>query len=424
VNELLFLLIGLATGAIAAWFVARGQQGTALRVAESGLATAREDLTQTRQLLASERTQTLDLNRQLAALEADYRNLEDKLHFQQEELSKQFRLLANDLLEEKSRRFTEQNQTNLHQLLNPLGEKIQAFERKIEETYKEELRDKVSLLAEVRKLHDLSQKLSLDADNLAKALKGDTKQQGGWGEVILERILERSGLVKGKEYQTQVVTQNTDNQLIRPDIVISLPDQKHLIIDAKVSLTAYERCMNATEEAEKTRYLTAHLGSVRTHIRLLAEKKYETAEGLLTPEFVLLFMPVEPAFSLAIQGDAELFQFAWERRIVLVSPTTLLATLRTVASIWKFEKQSKNALEIARLSGELYDKFEGFLRDLTKVGETLRSSQNAYDEAVKKLSEGRGNLLRTAEKIKALGARATKDLPQAWLDQADDDDAS
>lgn len=398
----------------------KGQKGSQLRVAEHSFQSLQNEASQLRSTLEKERQNTLDLNRQLAALEADYRNLEDKLHFQQEELSSQFRHLANDLLEEKSRRFTEQNQLNLNQLLHPLGEKIQAFERKIDETYKEELRDKVSLLAEVRKLHDLSQRLSQDADNLAKALKGDTKQQGNWGEVILEKVLERSGLVKGAEYNTQVLTQNVDNALIRPDVVIYLPDNKHLIVDAKVSLLAYERCMGCDDELERSKYLTAHLSSVRSHIRILAEKKYETAQGLITPDFVLLFMPIEPAFSLAIQSDAELFNFAWERRIVLVSPTTLLATLRTVSSIWKFEKQSKNSLEIARLSGELYDKFEGFIRDLQKVGDTLKSSQNAYDEAVKKLSEGKGNMLRTAEKIRALGARSTKEIPKSWIDQAEE----
>ncbi|MDQ1087049.1 MULTISPECIES: DNA recombination protein RmuC [unclassified Siphonobacter] len=419
-SDFLFLFTGLLIGAVATWMATKGQKGSQLRVAEHSFQSLQNETSQLRSTLEKERQNTLDLNRQLAALEADYRNLEDKLHFQQEELSSQFRHLANDLLEEKSRRFTEQNQLNLNQLLHPLGEKIQAFERKIEENYKEELRDKVSLLAEVRKLHDLSQRLSQDADNLAKALKGDTRQQGNWGEVILEKVLERSGLMKGAEYNTQVLTQNVDNALIRPDVVIYLPDNKHLIVDAKVSLLAYERCMGCDDEMERGKYLTAHLSSVRSHIRLLAEKKYETAQGLLTPDFVLLFMPIEPAFSLAIQSDAELFNFAWERRIVLVSPTTLLATLRTVSSIWKFEKQSKNSLEIARLSGELYDKFEGFIRDLQKVGDTLKSSQNAYDEAVKKLAEGKGNMLRTAEKIKALGARSTKDLPKSWLDQAEE----
>ncbi|MFT4031111.1 MAG: DNA recombination protein RmuC [Siphonobacter sp.] len=419
-NDFLFLIVGLIIGALAAWLAVKGKNSTQVRVTEHTLTTVRGELIQVRELLEKERMLTLDLNRQLAALEADYRNLEDKLHFQQKELSSQFRHLANDLLEEKSRRFTEQNQLNLSQLLNPLGEKIQAFERKIDETYKEELRDKVSLLAEVRKLHDLSLKLSQDADSLAKALKGDTKQQGNWGEVILEKILERSGLIKGKEYATQVLTQNVDNGLIRPDVVIYLPDNKHLIVDSKVSLVAYDRCISCDDEMERSRYLTAHVGSVRNHIRLLAEKKYETAQGLVTPEFVLLFMPIEPAFSLAIQSDNELFNFAWERRIVLVSPTTLLATLRTVGSIWKFEKQSKNALEIARLSGELYDKFEGFTRDLQKVGDSLKTSHSAYEEAVKKLSEGKGNLIRTAEKIRALGARATKELPKNWLDQAEE----
>lgn len=420
-ESILFLLIGGAVGVIIGWLSGRSKQGLGLGIVQNQLQAAQQELQKTQSLLDKERQLTIEQTRQIASLEADYRNLEDQLLHQKDELSLQFKNLANDLLEEKSKRFTEQNRVQIDQILAPLSQKIQQFEQKVDTTYKEELRDKASLLSEVKKLYDLSTRLSDDAQNLTKALKGDTKQQGNWGEVILEKVLERSGLTKDVEYRTQLVTRNQTGDIIKPDVVVYLPDNKHLVVDAKVSLVAYEQFVNADDEALKTQALRSHLASVRSHVRLLSDKNYYSGDTLISPDFTMLFMPIESAFSVAIQADTELFNLAWEKRIILVSPTTLLATLRTVASIWKFEKQSKNALEIARLSGEMYDKFEGFVKDLQKIGDSLKGSQTAYDEAVKKLAEGRGNLIRTSEKLKNLGARATKDLPKNWLERSEDE---
>lgn len=420
-ESILFLLIGGAVGVIIGWLSGRSKQGLGLGIVQNQLQAAQQELQKTQSLLDKERQLTIEQTRQIASLEADYRNLEDQLLHQKDELSLQFKNLANDLLEEKSKRFTEQNRVQIDQILAPLSQKIQQFEQKVDTTYKEELRDKASLLSEVKKLYDLSTRLSDDAQNLTKALKGDTKQQGNWGEVILEKVLERSGLTKDVEYRTQLVTRNQTGDIIKPDVVVYLPDNKHLVVDAKVSLVAYEQFVNAEDETLKTQALRSHLASVRSHVRLLSDKNYYSGDTLISPDFTMLFMPIESAFSVAIQADAELFNLAWEKRIILVSPTTLLATLRTVASIWKFEKQSKNALEIARLSGEMYDKFEGFVKDLQKIGDSLKGSQTAYDEAVKKLAEGRGNLIRTSEKLKSLGARATKDLPKNWLERSEDE---
>ncbi len=420
-ESILFLLIGGAVGAVIGWLSGRSKQGLGLGIVQNQLQAAQQELQKMQSLLDKERQLTIEQTRQIASLEADYRNLEDQLLHQKDELSLQFKNLANDLLEEKSKRFTEQNRVQIDQILAPLSQKIQQFEQKVDTTYKEELRDKASLLSEVKKLYDLSTRLSDDAQNLTKALKGDTKQQGNWGEVILEKVLERSGLTKDVEYRTQLVTRNQTGDIIKPDVVVYLPDNKHLVVDAKVSLVAYEQFVNAEDETLKTQALRSHLASVRSHVRLLSDKNYYSGDTLISPDFTMLFMPIESAFSVAIQADSELFNLAWEKRIILVSPTTLLATLRTVASIWKFEKQSKNALEIARLSGEMYDKFEGFVKDLQKIGDSLKGSQTAYDEAVKKLAEGRGNLIRTSEKLKSLGARATKDLPKNWIERSEDE---
>ncbi|MFN8353131.1 MAG: DNA recombination protein RmuC [Spirosomataceae bacterium] len=420
-TDVVFLLIGIALGGFVGWLTGRSKQDIGLSLAQSQFQNTQQELQKTQQLLEKERLLTLEQTRQIASLEADYRNLEDQLQHQKEELTLQFKSLANDLLEEKSKRFTEQNRLQIDQILSPLSQKIQQFEQKVDTTYREELRDKASLLSEVKRLHDLSLRLSDEAQHLTKALKGDTKQQGNWGEVILEKVLERSGLTNGVEYRTQVVSRGIAGDLIKPDVIVYLPDNKHLVIDAKVSLLAYEQFVNAEDDTNRQQAIRAHLASVRAHVRILADKDYYAADNLISPDFTMLFMPIEAAFSSAIQHDAELFNFAWDKRIVLVSPTTLLATLRTVSSIWKFEKQSKNAIEIARLGGEMYDKFEGFVKDLQKIGDTLKGSQSAYDEAVKKLAEGRGNLIKTAEKLKNLGARATKDLPKAWIEKGEEE---
>ena len=258
--------------------------------------------------------------------------------------------------------------------------------------------------------------MSREANNLATALKGDPKKQGNWGEVILERVLERSGLKQGSEYQREEVLEGMAGQNIRPDVIVHLPDNKHIIIDSKVSLVAYERYISSSDEAQRKQELKAHIHSIRSHIQGLSEKNYQHARNINTPDFVLLFMPIEAAFALAVQNDAELFSYAWEKNIVIVSPTTLLATLRTIASIWKQENQTKNAQEIARLSGQLYDKLVGFTADMEKIKKNLDAADNAYNDAYRKLISGNGNVMRTADKIKALGAKTTRQLPDNFQD--------
>jgi len=355
---------------------------------------------------------------QNATLKATNENLLEKLENQkteienlQKRLTIEFENIANKILKNRSEEFSLSNLKNINEILNPLKEKIQLFEKKVDETYDKELRDKISLREEVRKLTELNTRISEEANNLTKALKGDVKKQGNWGEIILERVLERSGLTKGQEYDREVVVEGADFNVQRPDIIIYLPDNKHLIIDSKVSLVAYERFISSESEEQRIVFLKEHINSIRNHIKLLSEKNYQNAQNLNTPDFVLMFLPIEASFSIAVQGDGEIFSYAWERKIVIVSPTTLLATLRTISSIWKQENQTKNAQEIARLSGSLYDKFIGFTEDMVKIKTNIERTSNAYDDAIKKMKDGSGNIIRTAEKIKELGAKTgTKGL--------------
>lgn len=335
----------------------------------------------------------------------------------QKKLTTEFENIANKILDEKSEKFTKQNKDNLDIILTPFKDKIISFEKKIEETYDKEKRDKDDLRVEVKKLFELNSKISLEAENLTKALKGDVKKQGNWGEMILEKILERSGLTKDLEYRKQFSTTNSEGSTIQPDFVVLLPESKHIIIDSKVSLVAYEAYVNTADETARQVILKQHLDSVRTHIKGLSDKSYHSSTEFDTPEFVLMFIPIESSFSLAVQADADLFNFAWEKRIVLVSPSTLFATLRTISNIWKQEKQNKNALEIARLAGTMYDKFVLFVDDLDEIEQRITQTRKAYDAAYNKLKTGSGNLIRTSEKIKDLGARASKSLPENLLDK-------
>lgn len=372
-----------------------------------------------------ERSKTDALQPQLAIAISENENLKQKLAEQKAELeqlnqkfTREFENLANRILDEKSQKFTEQNRNNLDIILNPFKEKLREFEQKVDQAYKAESTERITLKAEIKNLIDLNKQISEEANNLATALKGDNKQQGNWGEMVLEKILERSGLIEGTEYKTQVTDTNVQGDKIKPDVVIFLPDNKHIIVDSKVSLVAYNNCVNATTDEERARYLKLHVESLRGHVKLLSDKGYQTASGLESPDFVLLFVPIESSFSLAVQGDAELFNFAWDRKIVIVSPSTLLATLRTIASIWKQERQTRNALEIADEGGKLYDKFVGFYEDLVKVGKKMDDAKGDYVEAMKKLYEGTGNLVRRAEKMKELGAKTSKQLPQQLIDRA------
>ena len=356
-------------------------------------------------------TSELESSRKL--LEEEKKRLEEV----KEQMQQEFKLIANNILKANSEEFSQNSQKNIHELINPLKEKIERFEKKVEDTYEKGLKDQSDLKAEFKKIYDLSVQLDKDAKNLTKALKSDSKQQGNWGEVVLERILEESGLVKNQEYFIQPTGENVEGKTIRPDVVIQLPDDKFIVIDSKVSLTAYQQFVGLEEKEEKEKALKRHVDSVKKHVKELSDKNYPSIKDKNTPDFVLMFMPIEPAFAAAIQTDHSLFNYAWERKVVIVSPTTLLATLRTIESIWRQEKQTRNALEIARQAGSLYDKFVGFTEDLDKIGNYLDKSQKSYEDARKKLRDGRGNIIGQVEKLKTLGAKAQKTIDQKLLEE-------
>lgn len=339
-----------------------------------------------------------------------------------EALSNQFKSLANEILEEKAKRFAEQNQTNLGQLLAPLRNQLIEFKGKVEEVYVQEGKDRSALSEQVRQLVSLNQTLSEDARNLTQALKGQAKTQGMWGELILERVLEASGLRKGHEYKVQDSQTREDGSRAQPDVVIELPENRKLVVDAKVSLVAYERFVSAETDNERAIALKLHLSSVREHIKGLSDKSYHQLYGLQSLDFVLAFVPVEPAFMLAVTNDNELFMDAWQRNVLLVSPSTLLFVVRTVAHLWRQEAQSRNAQEIAKRGGQLYDKLVSFATDLQKVGERLTQAKTSYDDAHARLVTGNGNVIRQAEMLKGLGVKPTKSMPKGLLEIAEGKD--
>jgi DNA recombination protein RmuC len=449
--EIIYLIIGVVTGGLIVWLIQRSrisrlESGFQTRLTDAekamqekinaldkeksifeekfnSLQSTREKLSEE---LVSERKRNEYLNTQVARTETENKNLGENLEKQKAELetiqkkfTTEFENIANKILKQNSQEFTIVNQKNIGDILNPLKEKIQTFEKKVEDTYQKGIKDQTDLKAELKKLYDLNSKISEEANNLTRALKSDTKKQGNWGEVILERVLERSGLVKGQEYKTQETARNEAGEMIRPDVVVYLPDNKHIIIDSKVSLVAYEAFINDEDQAKRDIYLKQHVESIRNHVKGLSEKSYSNVAAYDSPDFVLLFMPIESAFSAAIQADVELFNFAWEKKIVMVSPTTLLATLRTIASIWKHEKQTQNAMEIATQGGALYDKFVGFLKDLEDLGIQIGRVSKTYDEAKRKLADGSGNIVRRVENLKKLGAKTTKSIPESFFDNND-----
>lgn len=434
--ELIYLLVGLVIGGAAAWLAARARYASEgggissdrfhqlnaekVRFEERSTTLARE-LEEARAELKQLRESDHHKGERLARAEEAFKSQEEKqkeLERINERFTKEFENVAGRLLRQNSDEISKMNKERLSTTLDPLSKQIQEFREKIEQSGK----DREGLKAEIKLLHELNQKMAEEASNLTKALKGDTKKQGSWGEIILERILERSGLVKDQEYQLQYSTQNAEGSRIQPDVIVFLPDDKHLIIDSKVSLTAYEKAINAEEEADRDRFSKEHILSIRAHIKSLSEKEYQTSKDLNTPDFVLLFMPIEAAFSVAIQYDQELFSDAWDKKIVIVSPTTLLATLRTISSVWRQERQTKNALEIARQSGALYDKFVGFMEDMESIGKHIDQTHRSYDDAVNKLSQGKGNLISRTEKLKKLGAKTSKAMPDKFMeDDAEED---
>ena len=386
----------------------------------------RYELEKVKKELDSERLIFNETMRELESSKSYLKAREEKIEEQKKELinnqerfNKDFELIAARILDEKTKKFTEQNRNNLDIILNPLKENIKAFEEKVEKVYKTESDERNMLKGHINQLIEQSNLMNLETKNLTQALKGDQKKQGNWGEMILERVLERSGLVKDREYRIQTSLQSADGSRFQPDVVIDLPEDKHLIVDAKVSLVAYELLINSESEEERELFSKQHISSIRSHINELSSKNYSELYKINSPDFVMLFIPIESSFGIAVQKDSELFNYAWDKQVVIVSPSTLLATLRTIASMWKQERQNRNVMEIARLSGEMYEKFIGFMNDMEGIGKNIKQSQDAYDKALNKLSTGRGNLSITAEKIKKLGARTGKQLDQKFINEDD-----
>lgn len=368
------------------------------------------------------------LNSELSRRNAELDNLQqlnlkrdEELAKQQEQLRKDFELMASRILDEKSEKFTLQNKENIKNILNPLEEKIKTFEKKVEDTQKENISMHSALKQQLLGLKDLNQQMAKEATNLTKALKGDSKTQGNWGELVLERVLEKSGLEKDREYFVQQNFKREDGSRVMPDVVLHLPDSKKMVIDSKVSLTDYERLVNADDE-ERPIHLKAHVNSIKKHVDQLSAKNYQDLYDIESPDFVLMFIPIEPAFAVAINEDNTLYNKAFEQNIVIVTPSTLLATLRTIDTMWNNEKQQQNAIEIAKQAGALYDKFEGLVTDLTGVGKKIDAAKTDYSSAMNKLVEGKGNLISRVEKIKKMGAKAKKSLPENIIKRATEDD--
>lgn len=335
----------------------------------------------------------------------------------QAELTKQLELIGKDIVLEGNKALKTENEQQLNHLLNPLKEKLEKFEAKVNENKEHDIKRYANMESLIKVLSEQHSQMNSTAQNLVNALKGEQKTQGNWGEMALERILETSGLENGREYHLQSSFRNEQNELLRPDVVIQLPDEKHIIIDAKVSLKAFEQYINSDDPTEKKLALNNHLLSIKSHIKGLGEKDYSHLPGITTPDFVLLFMPIESSFSLAMKEEPTLYQQAWDKKVVIVTPSTLLATLKTVEGLWKHERQNRHAHEIAEQAGRLYDKFVNFVGDLEKVGTKQKEALKSYDEAMSKLSDGKGNLTRSAEKLKELGVKSKKQLDRKFLDE-------
>ncbi len=365
------------------------------------------------------------LRSELAQLEIEKRDLLNQVDFSQQlvnrlkqdsadslqQMSLKFENLAQKIFEEKSTKFNDLQNQNLSQILNPLKEKIRDFEKKVEDSYLNEKTERNLLRGELNKLIDLNKVMTTEAEQLTKALKGENKTQGNWGELLLENILEKSGLRRDEEYVLQETYRNEDGAILRPDVIVKLPGNKVLIVDSKMTLNAYEAYSSASSLDLQEQQAKLHVESLKRHIDGLAEKKYHLAENILTPDFVILFMPLEPAFALAFKYKPDLFQYAWDRNVAIVSPTTLLTTLRTVSVLWRQDRQEKNAFEIAKRAGHLYDKFAGLIKDLSALGDKVQSAYLHHEEVMKKLSSGRGNLIDQVEELKRLGAKTDKALP-------------
>ena len=426
--EMIYLASGTVLGVVIGWLMARSKflvSSSLVIVEQERNKTLLLQISELKQEIDSERKKVLDLTNSLASTEADFRNLEEKFDERksemvelQERFTSQFKNLANDIFEEKSKKFTDQNKSNIFDLLKPLGEKIVEFEKRVEETHRDTISRNSGLREQLENLQRLNVQMTREAENLTRALKGDSQAQGAWGEFILESILEKSGLEKDREYTVQESFTTAEGRL-RPDVIIRLPENRHVVIDSKVSLTAYNNFVNSSTEEEKVIALKAHLLSIRQHMKGLGEKNYQgiSDQGL---DFVIMFIPIEPAYILAIQSEKRLYEEALEKRIVFVSPTLLIPSLQLIKNVWKQEYQNRNVIEIANKAGDLYDKFVGFSDDLTNLGRQLDLSKKVYEESMKKLVGGSGNLVRRVEELKKLGAKANKTIDQKLLSRSED----
>ena len=448
--EIVLLITGVVLGVLGGFFIAKykfeGDKGipqqqvdeltkqinnlsAEKRIAESRIVDLLKDIEEWKGKTAGEQEKNVSLNKQLSTKEESYKNIQEKLDKQKEEIENiqtkfatEFKNLANEILEDKSKKFTEQNKTNIDAILKPLNDKIKDFEKRVVDTYDKESKERFSLQNEIKNLVVLNQTISKEANNLTNALKGQAKTQGNWGEMILENILEKSGLVKDREYFVQKSFTDEAGKRLQPDIVVNYPGNKSIVIDSKVSLNAYERFWSEDDKTKQDGELKMHIDAIKLHINTLSAKNYQDLYQLISLDFVLMFIPIEPAFMLAIQADPELWSYAYERRILLISPTNLISTLKIVSSLWRQEYQNRNAMEIAKQSGDLYDKFVGFVEDLVSIGKKLDSTQETYKESMKKLYSGSGNLVKRTENIKALGAKAGKSLPQNLIDRSKEDE--
>ena len=442
--DILFLIIGLAVGAALGWFIGKSSSADSSAerqerdekereiekefVRKDRFEDLQKNLQKTENELDEKQDEFVTLNRDIALWQERHNGLQEKLDSQKEEVDKlqekfknDFKVLAQEILDKNSQKFTDHNKSQIDTILNPFKEKLESFEKKVDDNFEKGQLERTSLKTEVKMLADLNKTIEKEAHNLTKALKGDVKVQGNWGEVILERILEKSGLQKDREYFVQNTISSEDGKIFRPDVIVHLPDEKKVIIDAKVSLVAYEKFSSADDLSEQKVHLKEHINSIKAHVKGLSDKNYQNLYGIDGLDFVLLFIPIEGAFSAALQTDNSLFNEAFDKNVILVSTSTLLATLKTIASIWKQEYQNQNAVEIARQGGALYDKFVNFSEDLISLGKQMNTARGSYENAMNKLVEGKGNLVSRAEKMQNLGLKVSKKMNAKLLDRASQD---
>lgn len=416
------IVAGFAAGFVLAFLIQKSKQ--ALLAAQMASAQTEKDnaateLEKMRAELATKMVEQATTVTKMEGLKEQLAEQKQAMADLQKRLTTEFENMANRILKERAAELSETSKKDLSAILNPLKDNIAEFKQQVREAYSLEMRDKAGLREQLKLLTEQNARISDEANNLTKALKGDVKQQGNWGEIVLERVLEMSGLHIGREFEREAVSKDDSDANKRPDVIVHLPDNKHVVIDSKVSLVAYDRLVNAPDNAAYETALKDQVSSLKKHVNELAAKNYPNLPGLNAPDFVLMFVPIEAMFSVAVDADKNLFAYAWEKKIVIVSPTTLLATLRTIASIWQQENQTKNAFEIARLGGVLYDKMVGFIDDFQKIKRSLDAADKAYNDALGKMSTGKGNMLNTATRIKELGAKAGKTIPQNLLQDAE-----